>query len=366
MRRVRKILSKKALKVLFLVTISFYIFYVFGVFHHILEKDFYTDFHYPYDGNIEEVIMQLKNNQTPSIPPLNSYNFYFYKSCDNKCRNINDLRLVYIVKSAPQHFERRLAIRSSWGFQRRFSDVEIRTVFLIGLQQAATIQVSINEESERFNDIVQANYTDSYFNNTFKTMSGLEWAVKHCLNAKFYMIVDDDYYVSTKNVLRFLRFPTHYPQYLREPMANLKNLIQSRVPLNLELELNDNVRLYTGYSFHSAPHRHLTSKWYISLKEYPWHLWPPYVSGGAMVFSNQALTDMYYASFYTLHFRFDDIYVGLLAYKTKIEPFHSEYFHFTKKSYYKFNYGYVVASHGYEDPKEMVAVWNEQKSLGNA
>lgn len=95
-------------------------------------------------------------------------------------------------------------------------------------------------------------------------------------------------------------------------------------------------------------------------------MWPPYVSAGAYILSNAALKDMYYASFYTKHFRFDDIYVGILAYKTKIEPFHSEDFYFYKKPYNRLAYEYVVASHGYGDAKELVTVWNEQKSLGNA
>lgn len=257
-------LTRKKLRLILLGLVCFFLLLVFGVFHHPLEKDFYTEFQYPYDGDIENLVLKLKHNQTPEIPKINSYNFYYYKSCDRKCRDIIDLRLVYIVKSAPQNFDRRLAIRSSWGFQRRFSDVEIRTVFLIGLQNRAELQVSINEESRRFNDIIQANYTDSYFNNTYKTMSGFEWAMKYCQNAKFYMFIDDDYYISTKNVLRFLRFPTNYPRYLKEPLGNLRNLIGQRRPLQeIQFELDDNVRLYTGYAFRSAPHRHYISKWYV-------------------------------------------------------------------------------------------------------
>lgn len=95
-------------------------------------------------------------------------------------------------------------------------------------------------------------------------------------------------------------------------------------------------------------------------------MWPAYVSGGAYILSNAALVDMYYASLYTKHFRFDDIYVGILAYKAKIEPFHSEEFYFYKKPYSRKGFDYVVASHGYSNTQELVAVWNDQKSIGNA
>ena len=57
----------------------------------------------------------------------------------------------------------------------------------------------------------QGDFIDSYYNNTIKTMMGLRWASEQCPAAKFYLYVDDDYYISTRNVLRFLRHPTGYP-----------------------------------------------------------------------------------------------------------------------------------------------------------
>lgn len=252
------------LKFLLYIVTCFSVLFFFGVFHHAFEKDFFSNFHYPYDGDIEPLVMQLKNNQTPNIPPINNYNFRYYTKCDTKCRGVTDLRLVYIIKSSLANFDRRVAIRSSWGFQKRFSDVEIRTVFLVGLQTGDKMQASLNEESQKYNDIIQSNYTDSYFNNTYKTMSGFQWAMKYCKNAKFYMFVDDDYYVSTKNVLRFIRFPTNYPNYLKEPLGNIYNLIHTQhrqLLQGVDFSLADDVRLYTGYAFQSSPHRHYISKW---------------------------------------------------------------------------------------------------------
>ncbi|XP_060517522.1 beta-1,3-galactosyltransferase brn [Cylas formicarius] len=356
--------TKRKCKYFIFTFVLLSLLYVFGVFHHPLEKNFYSEFRYPYDGDIEDLVSKLRNNLTPSVSPINNYRFYYYKKCTSKCIDVTDLRVVFLIKSSPQHFERRMAIRSTWGFQRRFSDVEMRTVFFVGIKSEAKLQKSINEESQRYRDIVQANFTDTYFNNTYKTMSALYWVAQYCSNSKFYVIVDDDFYVSVKNILRFIKFPSQYPKYLKEPWANF-NFLNNKIGRALKLHLNE-VRLYAGYTFESAPHRHLTSKWYVSLKEYPYHMWPPYVSGGAVVCSRETLLDMYFASFYTKHFRFDDIYMGLLAFKVKIEPFHSEEFYFCKKPYNKFNYEYVIASHGYDNPKELIKVWSEQKILGNA
>ena len=51
-------------------------------------------------------------------------------------------------------------------------------------------------------------------------MMGLRWAAEQCPTARFYFFVDDDYYISTRNVLRFLRNPVNYPAYLEDPVVS--------------------------------------------------------------------------------------------------------------------------------------------------
>jgi len=105
---------------------------------------------------------------------------------------------------------------------------------------------------------------------------------------------------------------------------------------------------------------------YVPLSEYPFDYWPPYVTGGAYILSYTTLIKFYYGSFYTKRFRFDDIYLGLLAKKLNIKPFHCEHIYFYKKQYSINNYKYVIASHGYDNSKELLNVWLEQKINGNA
>lgn len=95
-------------------------------------------------------------------------------------------------------------------------------------------------------------------------------------------------------------------------------------------------------------------------------MWPPYVTAGAFVLSKEALIKFYYGSFYTKKFRFDDIYLGLLAKKLNIKPLHCEQIYFYKKYYTVNDYKYVIASHGYDKNEELLNVWLEQKSYGNA
>lgn len=348
----------------------------FGVFTHLFEINFNNrDFNYPLEGDVIKYANKMRHGERPNVAPINIYNYTFLSNCKHKCNNADQSiiapRLVFIVKSAMPNFARRNAIRNSWGFEKRLSDVIIRTVFVLGTSNQATddnesMQKLIDIELENYRDIVQADFIDTYFNNTIKTMMGFRWAIKFCNRSKFYMFVDDDFYVSAKNVLRFIRNPVNYPEYLEEADETLRKLARrlhqsdllnsSSIDLNemkqivdknnniqtvnnkqhidelkkyisgqdkkrvhpnmdgveannninrhlLEMELASDVKLFSGFVFSSSPHRHKSSKWHVSLDEYPWHMWPPYVTAGAFILSREALIHMYYVSMFTKHFR---------------------------------------------------------------
>lgn len=377
--RVKLILSIVALLLLF---------NYFGVFTHMFELDFNADFSYPMVGDVRKFARQLRHGQRPDRPPINLYNYTFLETAEHKCAADDSSaatfiapRLVFIIKSAMENVDQRNAIRSSWGFERRMSDVTIRTVFMLGTHNPHQPQPADNEiqrlvemEIDQYQDIVQADFHDSYYNNTIKIMMSFKWAIKYCPRSKFYMFVDDDFYISTKNVLRFVRNPVNYPEYLEEADETLRKLARrlsntDMLPVNdsaahldevrealrahqgqhtvngrkhvdeirqyidgkqrkidnqiaddgggggggdtikkgsrqlLEMELADDVKLFSGFVFSSWPHRHKSSKWYVPLEEYPWHMWPPYVTGGAFILSREALNELYYVSMFTKHFR---------------------------------------------------------------
>ena len=371
------------------------------------ELDYETEFKYPIEGDITQYIREMEQGLKPSITPFKNHAMKFKIKNEGKCMDANNvseeenlpIRIVYIVKSAISHFENRNAIRKTWGYEKRFSDVQIRTVFLLGSTdetQRDNMQNKIVRENEQFQDIVQGDFLDTYYNNTIKTLMGIRWAADFCSNSRFYLFVDDDYYVSTRNILRFLRNPSNYPKYLQDPTINFDDVQESnrknsqlkkrqlewdegekssRLQVNvnrklqqlLDFDLPNDVELYTGYVFFPKPHRHKFSKWYISLEEYPYDRFPPYVSAGAYVLSNMALKRFYYASNFVKKFRFDDIYLGIIAKKLNIEPFHSENFWFYRKHPYNVkDFRYTVASHDFSNPSEMEKVWNQQKQAGNA
>lgn len=219
------------------------------------------------------------------------------------------------MKSAPNNFGKRQAIRSTWGYQKRFSDVPIKTVFLLGSVEKAVgmepanvpvpkgqpplaLNEAINLESAKYGDIVQADFMDSYYNNTYKTMMGMRWLVEHCTRFRYAFFADDDMYISVKNLLKFLRHPTSYPEYWenqkkidklraekyyndlllaskfgknqRKPEA-LKSLRHDNIlrgdgsrpvkawknsPIDFDIDLDDDTPLYAGYVYFLPPYRH--------------------------------------------------------------------------------------------------------------
>lgn len=368
-------LKRNKIKCIIFCIVAIFLLDFFGAFTHIFELDYYTKFVYPLDIDIEDIVYKIKNGMEPNIKPINEYKYRFKIMNKNKCKksdNTDDeIRLLFMIKSALGNTLQRNAIRNSWGWEKRFSDVSIRRVFILGIDpDNPAIQDKIDEEFQRYDDIIQADFVDNYYNNTVKTMMSFKWIVHNCPRAQYIFFSDDDMYVSTKNLLAFIRNPLNIQPGERRLLYE-QNLAEKfeRPEITRKLyEISDmyNGKLLAGYVFFSSPMRHKISKWYITVKEYPYSKYPPYVTAGAYLVSFPALIDLYYTSLYTKHFRFDDIYLGIVAKKAGITPLHNENFYFWKKDYNKDSYSSVIASHGYEDPDELLKVWNEQRTLGHA
>lgn len=311
------------------IGITIFILDYIGIFKHYHELDYERYFDYP-----------------TGLP--SDYNYTFIHNPSEKCRI--PPKLIIIVKSAAENVYRRDIIRRTWGYEHRFSDVEIRCVFLLGVSEDEKINSISKNESSKFNDIVQIDFIDAYFNNTIKTFMGMKWALSFC-NSEFFFFVDDDYYVSIKNLLKYISNPDLYP----------KAVTNSRITENEKNEL------FSGFVLQTPPHRHKFSKWYVSLREYPFDLWPPYITAGAFVLKRNTLFKLFSASSHLKKFRFDDIFLGIAALKANLTLKHCEMFYFNKPKYKgTASFQYIVASHGFQNSKELETIWNECRSAGFA
>ncbi|XP_014663953.1 PREDICTED: beta-1,3-galactosyltransferase brn-like [Priapulus caudatus] len=306
----------------------------FGVFTHLYEVD-YAQFHYPLDVDLRSVVAEMReHHRWKQRPPINPHDYRVRISNSDACRN-NSLRLLILVKSALDNAERRAAIRRTWGAPREGAAGATRAVFLLGERPGDdALQRRIAAESAAHGDVVQEEFVDAYYNNTLKTVAGLRWVAEHCARTRYIMFADDDMYVSPRNALR--RLAAH--------------------------DDGDGGTLFVGYRFFSAPMRHHSSRWYVSLDEYAFSMYPPYLTAGAFLLSRATAVDMYHGALYTKHFRFDDIFLGIVAKKLGVEPTHDANIYFYKKRYSRDGYRDVIASHGYDDPDELLAVWRDQNA----
>lgn len=137
---------------------------------------------------------------------------HVYDSKKNKVENggkeeeslITGPFLLILVSSAPEHFDRRLAIRQAWGNHKIMFKKDVVMIFLVGIPDQK-YQVALNRESAAFHDVIQGNFTDTYYNLSIKSVMGLHWARNFCPEAEFVMKTDDDVYINLELLVDFLK-----------------------------------------------------------------------------------------------------------------------------------------------------------------
>ncbi|CAJ0600166.1 unnamed protein product [Cylicocyclus nassatus] len=237
------------------------------------------------------------------------------------CRATNEtLKLLVIVKSSFHNEQQRSAIRKTWGSKKG----SVRVVFIVGVVPSASsaLNRALAREIEAQSDILQVDVIDTYRNNTLKFFHSINYAFKSaggCSASDFVLLVDDDYMVHVDMLLRY---------------------ISSK---------NPSQQLYEGWRFDTAPFRFRLHKHAVSLDNYPFNRYPPYISAGAVLLSRKTISYFYYAMQLVRLYSFDDIYAGIIAYLLKITPKHNEAFVFWSRSISpeEWRSGKVLAAHGY-------------------
>ncbi|XP_033739152.1 beta-1,3-galactosyltransferase 1-like [Pecten maximus] len=269
---------------------------------------------------------------------INKFTYRYLHNPTNRCasnggglqNHTKDVFVVFLVKSKSSHWQQRNAIRQTWGNEHYFNNIYIRTVFVLG----TPVNESLNpiwDEIKQFNDIILMDFHDTYFNNTLKTSTSLNWVPEFCPKARFVVLVDDDIYVSLKTLVLFL----------------------NRLPAGRRIKLYMG-RIYDGYQ----PHRNTKSKWFVPMSEYPWDTYPPFVAAGTVIMTMDFVSDVRTALPYTKLFRLDDVYLGIIAYKLGVSPVHSSnVYEYRTTSRHKF----ALTSHGFT-PKQMKLAWQMHKS----
>ena len=195
--------------------------------------------------------------------------------------------LVIVIHSHPTYRDRRDAIRRTWGRYGNGHHVKAnrltRLVFSLGVDTNMSSD-TIRSESEIYDDIIQADFTDAYRNLTIKSLLGLKWVSENCdRDTVPYMLKsDDDMFISIPYLIDIL--------LTRRPTRSIMG------PLNI------NAKVFR------------TGKWAITTKEFPFSWYPLYESGSCYVITSDIVRELYETSAYVPPIFIDDVYVtGILA-----------------------------------------------------
>ena len=74
----------------------------------------------------------------------------------------------------------------------------------MGTPSYSSLQSSILEESEKYGDIVQGTFRDTYHILTLKHIRGLTWILNYCSQAAFVMKAEDDIFVNYYLLFNYL------------------------------------------------------------------------------------------------------------------------------------------------------------------
>jgi hypothetical protein len=134
----------------------------------------------------------------------NTSEFYLNPK-DLICDPNKKLLLIAFVVIAPDRFEKRNVIRSTWGSNSLAPD-EFKLVFSVGKSENSTINEIVLNEFLLHEDILQINnFTDSYFNMTAKIMKSFRWISMYCPNAQYVLRINDDVMVNTFGLINYFK-----------------------------------------------------------------------------------------------------------------------------------------------------------------
>lgn len=247
---------------------------------------------------------------------------------EKKC-GVRDVLLLLFVKSSSENFERRHAIRATWGnevYVENALGVTIKVLFALGVHPERNKRKILRQqlflENQKYRDLIQQDFIDTFHNLTLKLLLQLSWKESYCRHAKFFMSTDDDVFVHIPNLIRYLQ----------------------------GIARSDNKNLWIGRVHRgSPPVRDKTSKYYVSKDMYPWLSYPDYTPGSGYVLSRDVATKIYQAS-RTLNasLHIDDVFLGICAKILDISPKDHVFFSGEGKAHYHCCiYNQMMTSHGH-------------------
>ncbi|XP_034737611.1 N-acetyllactosaminide beta-1,3-N-acetylglucosaminyltransferase 3-like [Etheostoma cragini] len=236
--------------------------------------------------------------------------FLYYQHCrhfpmlldlPDKCGGADksaEVFLLLVIKSSPVNYDRREVLRKTWAKERLHNDVWIRRIFISGTSDTGFEKERLNKllelENREYNDILQWDFNERFYNLTLKQILFLEWMERNCRNARFLLNGDDDVFANTNNMVEYLQ----------------------------SLKDNDGSKhLFTGHLIQNVgPIRQSWSKYFIPVQVQESDSYPPYCGGGGFLLSGYTALVIYNMSKSIPIHPIDDVYMGMCLAKAGLGP----------------------------------------------
>ncbi|XP_014835959.1 PREDICTED: N-acetyllactosaminide beta-1,3-N-acetylglucosaminyltransferase 2-like [Poecilia mexicana] len=278
---------------------------------------------------------------------------------NNDTTGVGSPLLLIAIKSQVGNFENRQAIRETWGrsglVRGEFNTKGglVRTVFLLGRQDSSTgpypdLNNLLELENEKYGDILQWDFRDTFFNLTLKDLLLWSWFKQYCPTAAFVFKGDDDVFVRTDALLSYL--------HKKVEEHKLWRIYTNETDMNL----------FVGDVISNAmPNREPSMKYYIPESFYK-GVYPPYAGGGGVVYSGSLALRLREVSERVRLFPIDDVYLGMCLNRLGLSPVHHPGFlTFDLPATDRNNpcaYRSVLLVHR-RNPKEMLTLWKQLQNL---
>ncbi|XP_043909757.1 N-acetyllactosaminide beta-1,3-N-acetylglucosaminyltransferase 3-like [Protopterus annectens] len=253
--------------------------------------------------------LNAMNNNLPGFSDLPDHikDFLRYRHCKhfqilqdipNKCvspEQSKEIFLLLVIKSSPENYERREVIRKTWGQERTYEGVQVHRLFISGVNSNRMSAKKSNQiiqlENQQYQDILQWDFHDTFFNLSLKQVLFFKWKEKNCPGVKFLLNGDDDVFVNTENVVHYLK-----------GFRSDRHLFVGTLIMNV------------------GPIRAKWSKYYVPEQVTTLNSYPPYCGGGGFLMSDFTAKAIYNASLNLMLFPIDDVYIGMCLQKAGLFP----------------------------------------------
>nr|XP_033780985.1 N-acetyllactosaminide beta-1,3-N-acetylglucosaminyltransferase 3-like [Geotrypetes seraphini]XP_033780986.1 N-acetyllactosaminide beta-1,3-N-acetylglucosaminyltransferase 3-like [Geotrypetes seraphini]XP_033780987.1 N-acetyllactosaminide beta-1,3-N-acetylglucosaminyltransferase 3-like [Geotrypetes seraphini]XP_033780989.1 N-acetyllactosaminide beta-1,3-N-acetylglucosaminyltransferase 3-like [Geotrypetes seraphini]XP_033780990.1 N-acetyllactosaminide beta-1,3-N-acetylglucosaminyltransferase 3 len=252
-------------------------------------------FSYLFDGH-RTYVLNLTQYET-DLPYLQSYSCETIIEYGDYCQKlVNKPLLILAIRSQPENFHKRAALRETWAQQQEIMGFLIKPLFLIAATTNVKHMILVVEEAKNFNDILQWDFPESPAHLSLKERCLLEWLFLYCSTVDFIYKGDDTSFVNVGAIIKYLR---------ESP--------DSQVTVHGNIQTESNVLRY--------------GRRRISYVLFPYHKYPFFPAAGALIMPQSAITPLFEVSNWIPVFPFDDVYFGLLGLAANISYHHDDRFY---------------------------------------